>query len=125
MTCLDSSAISGMACRAWRKDAAASAKLRSSFNRAPISRRRSCWSGVGVLEASSGGTCSAFLSFGRFGTPSTSMMPEKRWVCTPNASRIEPATTCILAWSWLEKATSMTKKLMSSPMRSANVTNQP
>jgi hypothetical protein len=38
---------------------------------------------------------------------------------------MEPATTCNLAASWVEKATSITKKLTSSPIRSANVTNQP
>ena len=38
---------------------------------------------------------------------------------------MEPATTCSLAWSWVEKATSITKKLTSSPIRSAKVTNQP
>src|SRR6201987_972371 len=54
------------------------------------------------------------------------MMPEKRdWVCTPKASRIEPATIFNFCASWVEKATSITKKLIISPIRSAKVTNQP
>ena len=44
---------------------------------------------------------------------------------TPKASRMEPATTCSFTWSWVENATSMTKKLTSRPIRSAKVTNQP
>src|SRR6478735_9764836 len=45
--------------------------------------------------------------------------------CTPNASRIEPATILSLLLSMVEKATSITKKLIIRPMRSAKVTNQP
>src|SRR5262249_12524895 len=45
--------------------------------------------------------------------------------CTPNASRMEPATICSLTWSWVENATSITKNATKRPMRSAKVTNQP
>ena len=46
-------------------------------------------------------------------------------VCTPKASRIEPATICSFALSCVENATSITKKLIIRPIRSAKVTNQP
>src|SRR6266403_2923389 len=70
--------------------------------------------------------CAVFFSFGLVGRPSDSMIPVWRAsVCTPNASRIEPATIFSFCWSWLEKATSITKKLIIKPMRSAKVTNQP
>jgi hypothetical protein len=53
-------------------------------------------------------------------------MPEYRAsVCTPNASRIEPATIFSLLESWVENATSITKNASSNAIRSANVTNQP
>ena len=68
---------------------------------------------------------SAFFSFGRVGMPSVSTMPEKRTCCTPKASRIEPATIWSFCLSWVEKATSITKKLIIRAIRSAKVTNQP
>src|ERR1700736_2449330 len=43
----------------------------------------------------------------------------------PNASRIEPAAIFSLSLSMVENATSITKKLIIRPMRSAKVTNQP
>src|ERR1700754_1789367 len=43
----------------------------------------------------------------------------------PNASRIEPATIFSLLLSIVENATSITKKLIINPIRSAKVTNQP
>ncbi len=58
--------------------------------------------------------------------PSDSTMPDRRdsrWV--PKASRIEPATICSFFWSWVDMAVSITKKLISSAIRSAKVTNQP
>ena len=66
-----------------------------------------------------------FLIVGRVGRPSCSTMPLYLTVWTPKASRIEPATTCIFALSCVEKATSITKKLIIRPIRSAKVTNQP
>src|SRR3954449_468365 len=126
MMCFETSVSSGMSCRACRNEADARANSRSIFNRAPCAIVRSCSSGVGVLEASSGGICAAFFSFGRVGKPSDSMIPLKRAsVCTPKASRIEPATILSLLLSMVEKATSMTKKLIIKPIRSAKVTNQP
>ena len=126
MMCLDISVSSGMSCSAWRNEAEASANSRSTFRRAPLSRWRSFSSGVGVLEESSGEICSTFFSFGRVGRPSASTIPEYRdSVCTPNASRIEPATIFSLAESCVENATSITKNASSSAIRSAKVTNQP
>src|SRR6185312_14103951 len=94
--------------------------------RAPLLRLLSCSSGVGVLDDSSGEMCAAFFSFGLVGRPSDSMMPENRFsVCTPKASRIEPATILSLLLSMVENATSITKKLIIRPIRSAKVTNQP
>src|SRR5580698_1672974 len=70
--------------------------------------------------------CAVFFSFGRVGRPSDSIMPEYRLsVCTPKASRIEPATILSLLLSMVENATSITKKLIIRPIRSAKVTNQP
>src|SRR5712671_2182290 len=43
----------------------------------------------------------------------------------PKASRIEPATILSLLLSMVENATSITKKLIIRPIRSAKVTNQP
>src|ERR1700675_656339 len=43
----------------------------------------------------------------------------------PKASRIDPATILSLLLSMVEKATSITKKLIIRPIRSAKVTNQP
>jgi hypothetical protein len=43
----------------------------------------------------------------------------------PNASRIEPATIISFFWSCVDEAHSITKNATSSPIRSANVTNQP
>src|SRR6185437_12942379 len=117
---------SGMSCKACRNEAEASANSRSCLMRAPLLRLLSCSSGVGVLDDSSGEMCAAFFSFGLVGRPSDSMMPENRFsVCTPKASRIEPATILSLLLSMVENATSMTKKLIIRPMRSAKVTNQP
>ena len=76
MTCLDSSAISGMSCIAWRSEAEASAKAPSLSRRAPKLLLRLFSSGLGVAEASSGLILSAFFSCGRVGRPSISMMPE-------------------------------------------------
>ncbi len=79
-----------------------------------------------MSEAKSGETFSTLRRFGRTGTPSISTTLLLRdSVCVPKASRIEPATISILSFCGLEKATSMTKKLISRPMRSAKVTNQP
>ena len=76
MMCFDSSAISGMSCSACRSEAEASAKAPSLSSRAPKFWLRLFSSGLGVAEASSGLILAAFLSFGRVGRPSTSMMPE-------------------------------------------------
>src|ERR1700688_4560726 len=43
----------------------------------------------------------------------------------PKASRIDPATILSLLLSMVENATSITKKLIISPIRSAKVTTQP
>src|SRR5262245_28408895 len=126
MMCFEISVSSGMSCRAWRSDAEASANSWSRSNFSPTVRSLSRISGVGVLEAWSGLMCATCLRCGFVGMPSASRMPEKRLsACTPKASRIEPATILSLLLSMVENATSITKKLIIRPMRSAKVTNQP
>ena len=69
--------ISGMSCIAWRSEADGQRESAVVVDaRAEVCCCGSCSSGLGVAEASSGLMCAAFLSFGRVGRPSISMMPE-------------------------------------------------
>jgi hypothetical protein len=124
MMCFEISANSGLSCSAWRNEAEASAKARSSLSLTPKLRLRSPSFGVGVCDASSGGMRRVLeLGPGR----QALRLDHARIARLLYAERIAHGTgdDLQLLLVLVGKATSMTKKATSSPIKSAKVTYQP
>ncbi len=96
-------AISGMSFSAWRSEEAASAKPRSKLVTVSPSVLRLNSLGAVKSEASSTGPEARVLEL-RLGRDAVQLHDALQAVlrCVPKASRKEPATTSILALSWLE-----------------------
>ena len=127
MTCLESSAISGMSCIAWRSEAEASANAPSLSSRAPKLLLRPFSSGArrgrsvlrldlaGVLQPRPGRQT---VDLDDAGIADRGLHAERL------AHRAGDDLQLLLVLV-LENATSMTKNATSRPIRSAKVTNQP